>query len=98
MAFSWWKVLLAVVTFSWSVALPAQGQEEPRVEPIDEARYEQWLDELMEEARERGVSESLIREVLEPVRPIPRVISNDRSQAEFVETLEQYLERLSQHL
>lgn len=95
----WWytgiAVLLFFLVFPGTSAVRAQeGEgEEPRVEPVDEERYERWLASLIDEARERGISESLIRDVLEPVRPIPRVISNDRSQAEFVETLEQYLER-----
>lgn len=92
----WWyagMMLLLFLFLSGSHAVRAQGEEEPQVEPIDEERYERWLAELIDEARERGISESLIRNVLEPVRPIPRVISNDRSQAEFVETLDQYLER-----
>ncbi|MEX1198123.1 MAG: lytic murein transglycosylase [Pseudohongiellaceae bacterium] len=86
-------MLLVFVILSIPAIVRAQDSEEPQVEPIDEEWYERWLASLIDEARERGISDSLIRDVLEPVRPIPRVISNDRSQAEFVETLEEYLER-----
>lgn len=55
--------------------------------------FQVWLQALIEEARERGVSEDLIQQVLVPVTPIPQVVSNDRNQAEFVETLDMYLER-----
>lgn len=95
---AWWYVnvvlLLVFTALSGTATVRAQdGQQGPRVEPIDEERYERWLASLIDEARERGISDSLIRDVLEPVRPIPQVISNDRNQAEFVETLERYLER-----
>ncbi len=92
-AASWRGVLLTAVLFFWTSLVASQESNEPRVEAIDEDRYAQWLADLIEEARERGISEPLIRDVLETVRPIPSVISNDRSQAEFVETLEEYLER-----
>jgi len=91
---SWYTGVLVLLFFLVpSTASRAQDSDDPQVEPIDEERYERWLAGLIGEARERGISESLIENVLEPVRPIPRVISNDRSQAEFVETLEEYLER-----
>ena len=67
-----------------------QAQE---TQAVDEAEFQRWLAELIDEARERGVDENLIDTVLRPVTPIPQVVSNDRSQAEFVETLEMYLER-----
>ncbi|HLT62949.1 MAG TPA: lytic murein transglycosylase, partial [Pseudohongiella sp.] len=55
--------------------------------------FQTWLNALIEEARAAGISESLIQEVLVPVTPIPQVVSNDRNQAEFVETLAMYLEK-----
>lgn len=58
-----------------------------------DAGFQTWLQALIAEARERGVSEDLIQQVLVPVTPIPQVVSNDRNQAEFVETLDMYLER-----
>lgn len=55
--------------------------------------FQSWLRALIAEARDRGVPENLIQEVLVPVTPIPQVVSNDRNQAEFVETLDTYLEK-----
>jgi membrane-bound lytic murein transglycosylase B len=45
----------------------------------------------MEEARARGFSESLIREALANLQPLPRVIQNDRAQAEFVVGFDRYV-------
>jgi membrane-bound lytic murein transglycosylase B len=44
----------------------------------------------MDEARARGYSEDLIREALANVQPLPRVIQNDRNQAELVVGFERY--------
>jgi len=54
--------------------------------------FQNWLQALIADARAAGISDSLIEQVLVPVTPIPQVISNDRNQAEFVETLAMYLE------
>jgi membrane-bound lytic murein transglycosylase B len=58
-----------------------------------DADFQSWLQAVIAEARERGISEAIIRDALLPVTPIPQVVSNDRNQAEFVETLDQYLEK-----
>jgi membrane-bound lytic murein transglycosylase B len=55
--------------------------------------FEDWLAIVVAEAREQGIREDIIQQALVPVTPIPQVISNDRSQAEFTETFEQYLEK-----
>lgn len=44
----------------------------------------------MDEARARGYSEDLLRQALANVQPLPRVIQNDRSQAELVVGFERY--------
>lgn len=77
----WLLVVLLLIPFTASLA-----------EETD-AGFQAWLQALIAEARERGVSEDLIEQVLVPVTPIPQVVSNDRNQAEFVETLDMYLER-----
>ncbi len=55
--------------------------------------FQSWLQALIDDARAAGISESIIEQALVPVTPIPQVVTNDRNQAEFVETLEQYLEK-----
>lgn len=77
----WLVVVLLLIPFKASLA-----------ENTD-AGFQAWLQALIVEARERGISEDLIQQVLVPVTPIPQVVSNDRNQAEFVETLDTYLER-----
>jgi len=56
-------------------------------------QFQSWLQELISEAREAGISESIIEQALLSVTPIPQVVANDRNQAEFVETLDEYLEK-----
>jgi membrane-bound lytic murein transglycosylase B len=65
------------------------------VEAIVEAptTFDQWLGELLVEARERGFSDELLSRTLAGVRPLRRVVESDRSQAEFVTTFEQYYAR-----
>lgn len=55
--------------------------------------FQEWLSALIAEARDQGIREEIITQALVDVTPIPQVISNDRNQAEFTETFEQYLEK-----
>ena len=69
-------------------AVLLQAPQQPIVEqppPFDE-----WLQALMAEARERGYSDALIQQALASVEPLPRVIQNDRSQAELVVGFDRY--------
>lgn len=77
-------LLLALLSVTISVSSSAQ---EPQVE------FQQWLDAVILEARDRGIREDIIGEALTGVTPIPQVVNNDRNQAEFTETFEQYLEK-----
>ncbi len=79
--FSVLVVLLEVTIPVISVA------QEPQIE------FQQWLDIVIQEARERGIREDIIEDALQGVTPIPQVVTSDRNQAEFVETFEQYLEK-----
>ena len=64
---------------------PAQDPASDPPQPFDE-----WLQELRAEARGRGYSESLVERALGKVEPLPRVIQNDRSQAELVVGFDRY--------
>lgn len=57
------------------------------------ATFDQWLGELLVEARERGFSDELLSRALTGVRPLRRVVESDRSQAELITTFEQYYAR-----
>lgn len=88
-----WFAVLTITLLAFTHGLTGiQAQEEETAADTD-PEFRVWLAALIDEARERGVDEEIIQTVLVPVTPIPRVISNDRNQAEFVETLEMYLER-----
>ena len=52
--------------------------------------FEEWRQALVDEARSRGFSESLIQETIAGVTPLQRVIQSDRSQAELVVGFERY--------
>jgi membrane-bound lytic murein transglycosylase B len=53
--------------------------------------FDLFLDELIREAREKGYSDSLIAEALASLEPLPRVIENDRNQAELNPGFARYL-------
>jgi membrane-bound lytic murein transglycosylase B len=52
--------------------------------------FEDWLQALMAEARQRGYSDALIEQALAGIEPLPRVIQNDRTQAELVVGFDRY--------
>jgi membrane-bound lytic murein transglycosylase B len=45
--------------------------------------FDEWLKDLQDEARTRGFDEKLVKEALDGLEPLPRVIQRDRSQAEL---------------
>ena len=83
--------VLLLGTLMMLFSAPALLAQEP--DPAasdDDPAFQQWLQALILEAREAGIRNDIIEQALIPVRPIPQVVSNDRNQAEFVETLDQY--------
>ena len=56
--------------------------------------FNQWLEELRAEARERGISEKILDTALSDLEPIERVIELDRQQPEFTLTFQEYRERV----
>ena len=67
-----------------ALVVPAAGQQAAALP------FEEWRAGLMAEARARGFSDALVNEALAGVEPREQVISEDRNQAEVVQTLEQY--------
>ena len=65
----------------------AQG---PATDPVP---FAEWLDEVKREAVERGIREDTVRQAFEGVELIEVVRERDRTQAEFVLTLDSYLKR-----
>jgi membrane-bound lytic murein transglycosylase B len=82
-------VLVALVLTGASA--PAQDTTTPDVSVETAQPFTAWLDDLIQEARERGYSDALVAEALEGVEPLPRVIQADRSQAELTPGFARYL-------
>jgi membrane-bound lytic murein transglycosylase B len=61
--------------------------------PAQGPAFEQWLDTLLAEARERGYSDELLQQTLVGLTPLERVIKADRRQTESVLTFEDYVRR-----
>ena len=77
------RAFALVAALTMLLVVPAAGQQQ--AQPFDD-----WLAGLMAEARDRGFSDALVNEALAGVEPREQVISEDRNQAEVVQTLEQY--------
>lgn len=78
---------IAFIVASFLAAIPASASD------LNE-NFARWLDDVRVEARERGISESVIQSALKDVKPVERIIKRDRNQAEFKLTLPTYLKRV----
>jgi membrane-bound lytic murein transglycosylase B len=56
-------------------------------------RFDDWLADLVTEARTRGYGDALLQETLAGLTPLHRVIASDRRQAEHTLTLDEYIRR-----
>ncbi len=56
-----------------------------------EQDFEQWLQELRQEALGKGISAQIFDAAFDGVKPIKKVVKLDRKQPEFTQTLDQYL-------
>jgi len=52
-----------------------------------------WLQEVREEALAKGISPATVQAALSDVPPVPQILERDRTQAEFKETLRQYVDK-----
>lgn len=74
---------------------PEQVQEQiPDQAQQEERDFATWLDGVRAEAREKGISETVIQHALTDVHPVRRIIERDRNQAEDILTLPVYLGRV----
>jgi len=69
---------------------PAAPPAAPLPNPLP---FPEWLQGVREEALGRGVSAATIEAALRDVAPVMQILERDRTQAEFTETLQQYLAR-----
>ena len=81
------RLLSLILIAAWLAAPQAQQQAEIPAEPPP---FEEWRQQLIDEARERGYSDALVKQTLSRIEPLQRVIQNDRSQAELVVGFERY--------
>jgi membrane-bound lytic murein transglycosylase B len=56
--------------------------------------FDAWLEEVRVEARQKGISEDIIKSALSDVTPVQRILKRDRNQAEFKLTLNTYMKRV----
>jgi membrane-bound lytic murein transglycosylase B len=72
------------------------AQQLPPVPALPQPTFEEWLSGVRAEALTRGIRQATIDSALTGLEPVPVVIQRDRTQAELVQTLDQYLaQRLS---
>ncbi|HEX5686239.1 MAG TPA: lytic murein transglycosylase, partial [Ideonella sp.] len=63
--------------------------------PTDEAlwqRFAQWVASLRDAARTAGIGEATLRDALDNVRYLPRVVELDRAQPEFTRAVWEYID------
>ena len=78
--------LLASAVGLAQVVIPAPG-ETPRLE------FSEFVATLKEQAREKGVSAATVEAALTGLEPLEVVVERDRTQAETILTIDQYLQR-----
>lgn len=73
-----------------SVVFVAHSQENPTAES---ELFSQCIERLQQQARNAGVSESTTVDILGQVKPLPKILSYDRNQPEFVQTFTGYFSK-----
>jgi membrane-bound lytic murein transglycosylase B len=85
---------LAIVLFDLRTAA-AQVEQQPPEDAAEAAAFATFLDEIRTAATERGIGDATLDAVLPAIRIHRQAVQADRSQAEFVQTYEAYLQRVS---
>ena len=77
------------------VAIPLEGQVAVPAPPVEETRpeFSEFLSQLKEQALAAGVSAATVEAAVTGLEPLEVVVERDRSQAEVVLTIEQYVSR-----
>jgi membrane-bound lytic murein transglycosylase B len=68
-------------------------QHPPPVPPLPQPPFDEWLTAVRAEAISLGISEATVSKAFDGLEPVPTVIQRDRTQAEIVQTLDQYLQQ-----
>jgi len=77
--------LLACAILAWPSAPAAQEPERPS--------FEAWLTGVRQEALERGIKPEIVTRALDGLTPLEVVVERDRTQAETVLTVDEYVRR-----
>ena len=76
-----------------AIALVLALQQIPAVPPLPQPPFDEWLAAVRAEAIARGIRQQTVDQALTGLEPIATVIQRDRTQAEIVQTLDQYLKQ-----
>jgi membrane-bound lytic murein transglycosylase B len=82
------RLWLTCIILALSSQLPVVNPSPPPTQTFDE-----WLVALRADAIARGISQATVDSALKDLQPAPTVVQRDRTQAELVLTLGQYLDR-----
>jgi membrane-bound lytic murein transglycosylase B len=81
------------------LAVRAQGPEAATTTPVGGVPavtplpFPEWLQGVREEALARGISPGTVESALRDITPVEQILQRDRTQAEFRETLDEYIAR-----
>ena len=75
------------------VAVPLAAQAPVPDPEADAARFSAFLEEVKTEAVERGISAEVAAKALDGLTPLPVVVERDRSQAETILSIDEYVRR-----
>jgi membrane-bound lytic murein transglycosylase B len=75
-----------------ALAVALLSQQIPEVPPLPQPPFAEWLAGVRAEAIAKGIREATLDQALTGLEPVPSVIQRDRTQAEIVKTLDQYLQ------
>jgi membrane-bound lytic murein transglycosylase B len=83
--------MLLVPVQAQDVPVAASSAPQPQVAGDTPSRpFDDWLRDLIADARARGIDDAVINETLAGLQPIPRVVERDSNQAEFTINLDRY--------
>jgi membrane-bound lytic murein transglycosylase B len=68
-------------------------QQLPPVPPLPQPPFDEWLIGVRAEAISLGIREETVAKAFDGLEPVPTVIQRDRTQAEIVQTLDEYLQQ-----
>jgi membrane-bound lytic murein transglycosylase B len=83
-------VLIVALFLSWS---PPQTAPPPQAGDVPRPPFSDWLADVRQEALSRGISRATVDAALGDLQPLPIVVERDRTQAERVLPLDEYLKR-----